>query len=165
MGCCCFVHVWEMPNALLHGEKSERIGCAPDCHYFMDVHALFGRLLEIKKSKRCFIHIIFLILLFSMSAESGDPMHSMRVSIRGVSMFSSITSSISDPRFRFRWRAITVVTLLALAILMYLHQSSSSSTDSKVRSQRSWRTSRDVSGAEVDHLSFTLKYNILSGNL
>ncbi|XP_026131688.1 soluble calcium-activated nucleotidase 1-like isoform X1 [Carassius auratus] len=81
-------------------------------------------------------------------AESGDPMHSMRVSIRGVSMFSSITSSISDPRFRFRWRAITVVTVLALAILMYLHQSSSSSTDSKVRSQRSWRTSRDVSGAE-----------------
>ncbi|XP_026131689.1 soluble calcium-activated nucleotidase 1-like isoform X2 [Carassius auratus] len=80
--------------------------------------------------------------------ESGDPMHSMRVSIRGVSMFSSITSSISDPRFRFRWRAITVVTVLALAILMYLHQSSSSSTDSKVRSQRSWRTSRDVSGAE-----------------
>ncbi|XP_059393103.1 soluble calcium-activated nucleotidase 1b isoform X1 [Carassius carassius] len=85
--------------------------------------------------------------------ESGDPMHSMRVSVRGVSMFSSITSSISDPRFRFRWRAITFVTLLALAILTYLHQSSSSSADSKVRSQRSWRTSRDVSGAESGVMS------------
>uniref|UniRef100_A0A673MKR3 Soluble calcium-activated nucleotidase 1 n=1 Tax=Sinocyclocheilus rhinocerous TaxID=307959 RepID=A0A673MKR3_9TELE len=82
-----------------------------------------------------------------MSTESRDP---MRVSVHGVSMFSSITSSISDPRFRFRWRAITVATLLALAVFVYLHQMSSSSTDSKVSGQRSWRSSRDVSGAEVN---------------
>ncbi|XP_016105169.1 soluble calcium-activated nucleotidase 1-like [Sinocyclocheilus grahami] len=76
--------------------------------------------------------------------ESRDP---MRVPVHGVSMFS-ITSSISDPRFRFRWRAITVATLLALAVFVYLHQTSSSSTDIKVSGQRSWRSSRDVSGAE-----------------
>ncbi|XP_043107787.1 soluble calcium-activated nucleotidase 1b isoform X2 [Puntigrus tetrazona] len=81
-------------------------------------------------------------------STSRGPMHSMRVSVRGVSMFSSITSAISDPRFRFRWRAITVTTLLALAVLVYLHQTSSSSTDGKVSGQRSWRSSRDVSGAE-----------------
>ncbi|KAF4107801.1 hypothetical protein G5714_012165 [Onychostoma macrolepis] len=81
--------------------------------------------------------------------ESRDPMHSMRVSVHGVSMFSSITSSISDPRFRFRWRAITVTTLLALAVLVYLHQTSSSSTESRASGQRSWRSSRDVSGAEA----------------
>uniref|UniRef100_A0A8C1RL94 Calcium activated nucleotidase 1b n=1 Tax=Cyprinus carpio TaxID=7962 RepID=A0A8C1RL94_CYPCA len=86
-------------------------------------------------------------------------MHSMRVSVHGVSMFSSITSSISDPRFRFRWRAITVATLLALAVLVYLHQTSSSSTDSKVRNQRSWRSSRDVSGVMTAAESVESRYN------
>ncbi|XP_050978959.1 soluble calcium-activated nucleotidase 1b isoform X1 [Labeo rohita] len=91
--------------------------------------------------------------------ESRDSMHSMRVSVHGASMFSSITSSISDPRFRFRWRAITVATLLALAVLVYLHQTSSSSTDGKGNGQRSWRSSRDVSGMMAAAESVDSRYN------
>uniref|UniRef100_A0A672KLA8 Calcium activated nucleotidase 1b n=1 Tax=Sinocyclocheilus grahami TaxID=75366 RepID=A0A672KLA8_SINGR len=90
-----------------------------------------------------------------MSTESRDP---MRVPVHGVSMFS-ITSSISDPRFRFRWRAITVATLLALAVFVYLHQTSSSSTDIKVSGQRSWRSSRDVSGVMAAAESVDSLYN------
>lgn len=64
------------------------------------------------------------------------------VPVPGDSMFSSV----SDPRFRFRWRAITVATLLAAGVLLYRHQNSSGSSETRSESQRSWRSSRDVSG-------------------
>ncbi|XP_048027760.1 soluble calcium-activated nucleotidase 1b isoform X2 [Megalobrama amblycephala] len=90
---------------------------------------------------------------------SRDSMHSMRVPVHGDSMFSSITSSVSDPRFRFRWRAITVATLLALGVLLYLHQTSSGSSEHGSDSQRSWRSSRDVSGVMAAAESVDSRYN------
>lgn len=84
-------------------------------------------------------------------------MHSMRVPVHGDSMFTSITSSVSDPRFRFRWRAITVATALGLGVLLYLHQTSSGSSDLGSDGQHSWRSGRDVSGATAE--SVGSRYN------
>ncbi|XP_051529319.1 soluble calcium-activated nucleotidase 1-like isoform X2 [Myxocyprinus asiaticus] len=90
-------------------------------------------------------------------------MNFMRVSVHGDSMFSSITSSISDPRFRFRWRAIIVATLLALGLLLYLHQTSTDtanySSDSRGNVQRSWRPARDVSGVMAAAETVRSRYN------
>ncbi|XP_051957657.1 soluble calcium-activated nucleotidase 1-like isoform X2 [Xyrauchen texanus] len=87
----------------------------------------------------------------------------MRVSAHGDSMFSSITSSISDPRFRFRWRAIIMATVLALGLLLYLHQTSSDtakySADSRGTVQRSWRPTRDVSGVMAAAELVRTRYN------
>ncbi len=101
-------------------------------------------------SKRCVIDVYS--WFFSMSTVSRVPMHS---SVHGVSM----SSSISDPRFRFRWRAIAVTTLLALTMLVYLYQTSSSSTDGKESGQR-----RDVSAAEVVLYSSTLSHHLSDFN-
>ncbi|XP_077096411.1 soluble calcium-activated nucleotidase 1-like isoform X2 [Siphateles boraxobius] len=76
---------------------------------------------------------------------SRDPMR-VPNPVPSASMFSSVTSSVSDPRFRFRWRAITVATLLAAGVLLYRHQNSPGSSEPRSESQRQLRSSRDVSG-------------------
>ncbi|XP_056323823.1 soluble calcium-activated nucleotidase 1b isoform X2 [Danio aesculapii] len=87
-------------------------------------------------------------------------MSSSRASVHGSSMFPSMTNSISDPRFRFRWRAIGVAALLALAVLLYQHHTSTDhGSDSPENSPRSWRSSRDVSGAMVDADPIGARYN------
>ncbi|XDV51094.1 hypothetical protein PO909_020041 [Leuciscus waleckii] len=88
-------------------------------------------------------------------AGSRDP---MRDPVPGDSMFSSVTSSVSDHRFRFRWRAITVATLLAAGVLLYRHQSSSGSSETLSESQRSWRSSRDMSGVTETQSSYNDTY-------
>ncbi|XP_026077735.1 soluble calcium-activated nucleotidase 1-like [Carassius auratus] len=94
-----------------------------------------------------------------MRARKKASRDSIGVSAHGVSMFSSVTSSISDLRFRFRWRAILVGILLGLAVLVYLHQTPSSSTDGKGSSKRSWRSIRDVSGMMASAESVDSRYN------
>ncbi|XP_051957656.1 soluble calcium-activated nucleotidase 1-like isoform X1 [Xyrauchen texanus] len=98
-----------------------------------------------------------------MRDRKREKRDSMRVSAHGDSMFSSITSSISDPRFRFRWRAIIMATVLALGLLLYLHQTSSDtakySADSRGTVQRSWRPTRDVSGVMAAAELVRTRYN------
>ncbi|TRY82660.1 hypothetical protein DNTS_032596 [Danionella cerebrum] len=67
----------------------------------------------------------------------------------GSSMFSSITNSFSDPRFRFRWRAIAVTFLVVLGVMLYHHHTSADSLGAPLKntgnSHHSWRSNRDVS--------------------
>lgn len=81
-----------------------------------------------------------------MSAASRDS--SLQDPVHGVSMFSSISSTGPDPRFRFRWRAIAVVTLLTLGLLFYLHQTLTDSGDNSSGSRSGREVSRGVAAAE-----------------
>ncbi|XP_065115302.1 soluble calcium-activated nucleotidase 1b isoform X1 [Paramisgurnus dabryanus] len=89
---------------------------------------------------------------------SRDSLNSKRDPVHGASMFSSVSSTVSDPRFRFRWRAIIIVSLLTLGLLVFLHQTLTDSGDYTVDS-RSWRSGRDVSGVMVAAESMGSVYN------
>ncbi|XP_026885263.2 soluble calcium-activated nucleotidase 1b isoform X1 [Electrophorus electricus] len=80
-----------------------------------------------------------------------DSMTSSRLSVRGLPSLASISSPVSDPRFRFKWRAITALALLGLGLLLYMHQTAGGAV-SDGQQRRSdgaalWRVSRHV--AEV----------------
>lgn len=89
---------------------------------------------------------------------SRDSLNSKRDPVHGASMFPSISSTVSDPRFRFRWRAIIIVSLLTLGLLVFLHQTLTDSGEHIVDS-RSWRSGRDVSGVMAAAESMGSLYN------